>query len=258
MSDGDVTVAFTQRDGGTVATLTVDRPAKLNVLNGAMCRRFVAAVGDIAARDDVRVVVLRGAGERATIGGADITEMAGLDSDGARAFITGLHETCQVLRDLPVPVVARLRGYCLGGGLEIAAACDLRVAATDARFAMPEVRVGIPSVIEAALLPALIGWGRTRRLLYTGETIDAATAYDWGFVEKLVADDPLDAAVAETVDAILAAGPNAIRAQKALIAEWERVPLDAAIAAGIDSFAAAFETDEPNRAMRAFIDRKRG
>ncbi|MEK9661455.1 MAG: enoyl-CoA hydratase-related protein, partial [Alphaproteobacteria bacterium] len=148
--------------------------------------------------------------------------------------------------------------YCLGGGLEIAAACDLRIAADDARFAMPEVRVGIPSVIEAALLPALIGWGRTRRLLFTGETIDAATAYDWGFVEEVVPAGALDAAVDRTVDAILAAEPRAVRLQKALIAEWEHLPLDSAIAAGIDTFAAAFQTDEPNRAMRAFIERKRG
>lgn len=257
MGDGAVTATFAERQGGTVATITVDRPAKLNVMNGAMCGSFVAAVETVAARDDVRVAVLRGAGERATIGGADITEMAGLDPDSARDFITSLHRTCQALRDLPVPVVARLRGYCLGGGLEIAAACDLRIAAADAQFAMPEVRVGIPSVIEAALLPALIGWGRTRRLLYTGETIGAATAYEWGFVEEVVPADELDAAVERIVDAILAASPRAIRLQKALIAEWERLPLDAAIDAGIDTFAAAFETDEPNSAMRAFVERKR-
>ena len=200
---------------------------------------------------------LRGAGERALIGGADINEMAGLDASGARAFITDLHRACQALRDLPVPVIARMRGYCLGGGLEIAAACDLRIAADDARMAMPEVRVGIPSVIEAALLPGLIGPGRTRWLVLTGETIDAATAYGWGLVEQVAPADMLDDAIDTVCAAILDAGPAAIRAQKALIAQWERLPLDAAIEAGIDTFAASFEGDEPQRYMRRFIERKR-
>src|SRR6185503_218248 len=113
-----------------------------------------------------RVVVLTGAGERAFIGGADINEMAELDEESARVFISQLHEACAALRNLPVPVIARISGYCLGAGLEIAASCDLRVAADHSTFGMPEVRVGIPSVIEAALLPRLIGWGMAARLIY--------------------------------------------------------------------------------------------
>ena len=258
MTDGKITVETRIDDTrGAVATITIDRAAKLNVMNRAMCRELVAIAEALAARDDLRVVVLRGAGERALIGGADITEMAALDAAGARAFITDLHRACQALRDLPVPVVARMRGFCFGGGLEMAAACDLRIAAADMRVGMPEVQVGIPSVIEAVLLPELIGWGRTRRLVFTGETIDAATAYNWGFVEEVVANGELDAAVERVCEAILAAGPGAIRAQKALIAEWQRLPLDKAIEAGIDTFEAAFETDEPQRYMRRFTERKR-
>jgi enoyl-CoA hydratase/carnithine racemase len=258
MTDGAITSGILRADErGGVAVLTVDRPAKLNVVTGAMCRELAAACDALAARDDLRVVVLRGAGECALIGGADIGEMASLTSATARAFIADLHGACAALRALPVPVVARMRGWCLGGGLEIAAACDLRIAAEDARLGMPEVRVGIPSVIDAALLPGLIGWGRTRRLLLTGETIDAATAYRWGLVEQVVAADALDAAVDAVCAAILDAGPAAIRAQKALIAEWERLPLDAAIDAGIDAFARSFDSDEPQRYMRRFVNRKR-
>jgi enoyl-CoA hydratase/carnithine racemase len=161
-----------------------------------------------------------------------------------------------------VPVIARIRGFALGGGLELAAACDLRVAAEDARFGMPEVRVGIPSVIEAALLPLLIGWGRARRLLLTGETIDAATAERWGLVERLVPAADLDAAVEDWVAALLACGPDAIRAQKRLIADWERLPLAEAVARGIESLADAYAGDEPGRMMAAFLAeaarRKRG
>ena len=138
-----------------------------------------------------------------------------------------------------------IHGWTLGAGLEVAAACDFRIAANTARFGMPEVRVGVPSVVEAALLPGLIGWGRTRRLLLTGETIDAATALTWGLVEEVVPAKGLDAAVEKALLGILASGPRAIRLQKALIADWETLPLDAAIQRGIDSFASAWETDEP-------------
>ena len=103
---------------------------------------------------------------------------------------------------------------CSASGLEIAAACDIRVAGTGAQFGMPEVRLGIPSVVEAALLPQLIGWGRTRRLLLTGDTIDAATARDWGLVEELVPPGQLDDAVEQLVASFLASGPRAVRLQR--------------------------------------------
>jgi enoyl-CoA hydratase/carnithine racemase len=139
----------------------------------------------------------------------------------------------------------------------VAAACDLRIGADSAVFGMPEVRVGIPSVIEAALLPSLIGWGRTRELLLLGETIDAATALRWGLVERVVPAGELDAAVEACLAALLEAGPRAMRLQKRLIRQWEDLPASAAIAAGIDCFAQAYATDEPSRMMRAFLERRR-
>jgi enoyl-CoA hydratase/carnithine racemase len=161
------------------------------------------------------------------------------------------------VRDCPVPVIGRINGWTLGAGLELAAACDMRIAATTARFGMPEVRVGIPSVVEAALLPGLIGWGRTRRLLLLAETIDAAEAERWGLVERVVAPEALDAAVAEWIDHLCAAGPLAIRNQKALIRQWEGLPVGEAIAAGIPAFARAWDTEEPRRMMRGFLERRR-
>src|SRR6266853_1899391 len=119
------------------------------------------------------------------IGGADIKEMAKHDQASAEKFITGLRDLCEAARAFPAPVIARMPGWCLGGGLEFAAACDFRIAAHDARFGMPEVRVGIPSVIHAALLPRLIGWGRARWLVMTAENIDAPTALAWGLVDAV-------------------------------------------------------------------------
>ncbi len=245
------------RAAGLVAHVTIDNASKLNVVGAALIAEAVAALAALGAREDLRAVVLTGAGERAFIGGADIREMAALDAVRAREFITGLHRLCAALRELPVPVIARINGYALGAGLEVAAACDLRVAAANAVFGMPEVRVGIPSVIEAALLPTLIGWGRTRELLLLGETIDAETALRWGLVERVASAGGLDAAVEACLAALLEAGPRAVRLQKKLIRRWEDLPLGDAIAAGIDSFADAYATDEPARLMRGFLERRR-
>src|SRR5580692_820367 len=140
-------------DSRGVARLTVDNQRKLNVVGSALLDDFTRQVEKIGADDTLRAVVVTGAGSKAFIGGADIGEMARLDEKSARAYITRLHRACQALRNLPFPAIARISGYALGAGLEIAAACDLRIASTTARFGMPEVKVGIPSVIEAALLP---------------------------------------------------------------------------------------------------------
>lgn len=244
--------------GGRIAHVAVDHDAKLNTLNPALMIDFAAAFAALGAEDALRAVVLTGAGPRAFIGGADIAVMAGItDAAGGEAFIRLVHGCCRAVRDCPVPVVARVNGWCLGAGLEVAAACDLRIACEGAKFGMPEVRVGIPSVVEAALLPGLIGWGRTRRLLLLGETIDARDALDWGLVERVVPDAALDDALGEWIDLLLAAGPEAIRAQKALIRRWEDLPLSDAVAAGIGAFAASWRTDEPRRMLGAFAGRKK-
>ena len=142
-------------------------------------------------------------------------------------------------------MIARIEGYCLGAGLEVAAACDLRVASADARFAMPEVRVGIPSVIEAALLPRLIGAGRARDLVLTGREVEAAEALAIGLVGRVALWNELDAAVDGWLDALLAAGPRALAAQKKLLYAWQELPLSESIARSIDAFAEAYESDEP-------------
>jgi enoyl-CoA hydratase len=247
-----VTVVHEDRpEGGYLARLTIDNAAKLNSLNRALMVEIVDAVKVLEADPALRLVVVTGAGERAFIGGADITELAALDQDNAREFITLVHRCCDGFHRLPVPVIARIDGYALGAGLELAAACDLRVASERAVFGMPEVRVGIPSVIEAALLPQLIGYGRTRRLLLTGVTIDAEEALTWGLVDAVASPDRLDAVVERFATAILAGGPNAIRLQKRLILDWEELPTGAAVARGIEIFAEAYATDEPRQMAAA-------
>jgi enoyl-CoA hydratase len=240
---------------GDVRHVIVANHAKLNTLNSPLLETLADA---FAVDDATRAVVLTGEGPRAFIGGADISEMGAITSpEGGRAFITRVHRASAAIRACRVPVIARIQGWCLGAGMEIAAACDLRLASTAAKFGMPEVRVGIPSVVEAALLPGLIGWGRTRRLLLLAETIDAATAEAWGFCERVVEPDALDAALGEWLGLLREAGSEAIANQKALIRSWEDLPLSQAIAAGIPAFAKAFETEEPARMMGHFLNRRR-
>src|SRR4051794_10748899 len=238
---------------GRVATVTIAHEAKLNTLNPELMREFAAAMAGLSADEALHAAVLTGAGPKSFVGGADITVMAGLqDGEAARGFITLVHGCCRAVRDCPVPVIGRINGWTLGAGLELAAACDLRIAADHAQFGMPEVRVGIPSVVEAALLPGLIGWGRTRRLLLLGETIGAAEAERWGLVERVVPAAGLDAAVAEWLAHLAAAGDQALRRQKALVRQWEGLPMAEAIAAGIPAFAASWETEEPRRMLGDF------
>ena len=239
--------------GARVARVVIDNERRLNSLNSALMTEFVARLEDLAGVEGLRAVVLTGAGDKAFVGGADIDEMAALtDAEGARAFITRVHRCCDVLRELPVPVIARIQGFTLGAGLELAAACDLRVAAEAAQFGMPEVKLGIPSVVEAALLPGLVGWGRAREMLLLGENFGAGEAMAWGLVERVVPAAELDAVVDGWIGSLLHTGAQAVRLQKQLIRRWEDLPMRDAVRAGIDSFAAAWETGEPARMMGEF------
>ncbi|KAK3658585.1 hypothetical protein LTR22_008938 [Elasticomyces elasticus] len=252
--------------GNLIATITVSNPAKLNIVNTSLLNQIVDACRGLSSDTHLRAVVLTGGltavGKQPSfIGGADIAEMHQLSSsEEATVFIKGVHSACKAIRDIPVPVIARVHGFCLGAGLEIMAACDLRVATTSSSFGMPEVKVGIPSVVEAALLPGLIGMGRTRRLLYLAEAIDAATAERWSLIERLVADEPsLDEAVRDWADVIAMMGPRAIRSQKRLMQQWENCTVDEGIQAGVDAFAEAYADGglEPKQFMGRFVDRKR-
>lgn len=231
--------------------------AKLNTLTAALMDDLAGLLEGLAADPALAAVVLAGAGDRAWIGGANIDEMSALTPDTARGFILRIHRVCAAIRAVPVPVIAKMRGFTLGAGLEIAAACDLRVAAEGSQFGMPEVKLGIPSVVEAALLPMLIGWGRTRELLMFGQIIPAGTAERWGLVERVVPPEALDSVVAGYVAALLEQPPRAVRQQKALMLDWERMTPDDAIAAGVEAFVEAWRTDEPRDAMQAFLARKR-
>ncbi len=257
MTEAGVSVKSTERTSGRIATVTVDNPRKLNCLDTSRVVALRDAFEKLGHDSTVRAVVLTGAGDRSFIGGADLNELGGCCADSGRLYITRLHKACKAIRDCPVPVIARINGFCLGAGLEIAASADMRVAADTAIFGMPEVHMGLPSVIEAALLPGLIGWGKTREILLTGETFGALDAKAMGFVQKVTPAGDLDAAVEHWIELILRGTPAAIRTQKALMNRWERVSVEEGIYAGIDALYDAYRTGEPQAAITAFFAAKK-
>ncbi|HEX5091261.1 MAG TPA: enoyl-CoA hydratase [Burkholderiales bacterium] len=249
--------ALEARPGGRVARVTLDGPAKLNTLDAAAIVALTDALAALHGDRALRAVVLTGAGDKAFSGGIHVDDLGSATQANARELITRLHRCITAARECPVPVIARVNGYCIGGALELAAACDLRVAAAHARFGMPEVRLGIPSVIEAALLPRLMGAGRSRWLLLTGEMIGAEEALRWGLVERVVPAQALDAAVDAALDAILDGGADAIRAQKKLNRAYEEMPFAQAVAASIDAFEASYAGGEPGRRVADYLRRRR-
>jgi enoyl-CoA hydratase len=244
-------------DDQGIATLTIQGRKSLNIIGTPEITALTAALQQLADDPRLRVLVLRGRDDHAWIGGADIHEMAVLTPATAPAFITRLKDLCEALRLFPVPVIARLAGWCLGGGLEAALACDLRLGSSQGHYGMPEVKVGIPSVIHAAMLPRRVGTSAAHWLLLTGETIGAEEALRIGLLQELHAPDQLDAAVQARALQLAGLGPQVLRQQKALLRSWERLPLDEAITASVAEFARAFSTGEPQQHMQAFLARRR-
>lgn len=247
-----------RKEGGRVAYVTINNPAKRNALAAEDRAALASTMRSLAHDPELRVVVVTGAGDKAFIGGANIGQMSNFPNPDAAAEGSRMtHLACDSMRRMPVPVIARVNGYCLGTGMEIAASCDLRVGSENAMFGMPEVRHGIPSGMEACLLPRLIGWGKTMELVFTGKMIDAAEAHRCGFLQRLVPPEQLDEAVEHWVEAIVTAGPRAIRLQKALHADWERMAIADSVQRGIEAIGKAHMTDEPRRLMTEFLQRRR-
>jgi enoyl-CoA hydratase/carnithine racemase len=248
----------TRSEGGIVAYVTVDNAAKHNALPVEGRALLAETMLNLAVEPELRCVVLTGAGDKSFIGGANIGEMSEFpNAIVAERGSATTHAACDSIRRVPVPVIARINGYCLGAGMEIASSCDMRVATTTAKFGMPEVRYGVPSGMEACLIPGIMGWGKARELVFTGDIIDAAEAYHFGYCEKLVAPEALDEQVERWVHSICLSGPRAIRLQKELIRDWERMSLTDAVQAGIRSVGRAHLTDEPRRLMSAWRERQR-
>ena len=239
---------------GAAVWCTIDRPP-LNLFEPTLIRAVRDTFTELAADRATRVAVIVGNG-RAFTAGMDVRVLRELDTARARELITTLHDAIAAVHRAPFPVIAAVNGPCLGAGFELALACDLRVSAASSTFGLPEVRVGVPSVIQAALLAPMIGPGRAAEMLLTGAAVGAARALEWGLVNQVVPDDRLRAAVDELVAQILAAGPEAIRLQKELIVRWRETDLTTAVRYGINAFATAYATDEPREGANAYLEKR--
>lgn len=244
-------------DAGRVAWVTFNNPEKRNSIDVAAKKRFIEVMTDLKHDDTLRAVVITGAGEKSFVGGTNLAEMAQFSPAQAEAAGTLTHRVCDSVRQMPVPVIARINGYCFGSGMEIAACADMRVGVEGSKLGMPEVRFGIPSAMEASALPRLMGWGKACELVLTGDHITAEEAHRIGYLERLVAPDELDNAVESWLESIMSCGANAIRIQKRLLLQWDSMSVTDGAREGIRAFADAFRVDEPNRMMMAFVNRKK-
>lgn len=238
-------------------TLSIRNATRLNLLDSAVIEDLIAVLDEIRSLDHMHSLVFRGEGDDAFIAGAHIKEMSGLNPETARNFIRKLKALCDALYHFPTPVIARIPGWCLGGGLEVALACDLRIIANEAHVGMPEVKVGIPSVIHATLLPRFIGTSRSDWMLLTGENIDATTATEWGMMTECAPLTEIDARVEKLTQQFSELGPKVLRQQKALNRRWLEIPLSQAIEETVQAFGQAFTTGEPEHYMNKFLNEKK-
>ena len=247
-------VSVEHRDG--IATVYVQGRTHLNLLGPAVFRELREQVEECGNDPTVRAIILRGAGERAFSAGVDLREMKDLTPLTAEQFIRSLHRAARILVDVPVPVVAAIQGPCLGGALELALAADIRIASTDAIFGLPEVRVGLPSVIEASLLPPTVGLGRARKMLLTGEIIDASEAHRIGLVDEVVGNDNVHETAMNTAREFLGMARPVLASQKDIVGKWLELGEAESAEYTIKAFALGFATPYPHEAMTAFLEKR--
>jgi enoyl-CoA hydratase len=244
------------RTAERIAWITIDRPERRNALNAVVRSELVAALDVLRARDDVRVVVLTGAGDRAFVAGADITEFAGRTPVEQRAAMTGRRVFDEVAA-CPKPTIAMINGFALGGGCELALACDVRVAARSAKLGQPEIRLGIiPGGGGTQRLPRLVGAGQALRLILTGDAIDAQEAARIGLVDLVVDDADLLARTTDLARAMAAHSPVALELAKTAVRTALEAPLSAGLAHERDLFLAAFASEDGREGVNAFLEKR--
>ena len=242
---------------GGIATITFNRPKALNALNSALLAEFSQALDGIAADEDIRVLILTGAGDKSFVAGADISELATFDALKAKAFARNGHDIIAKLQLLPIAVIAAVNGFALGGGTEIAIACDFIYAAENAKFGQPEINLGvIPGFGGTQRLPRLIGTNMARELIYTGKMISAAEALQLGLANKVVPLDRLMAEVMQTAGVIATKGKVSLREAKLAINKGINVDLATGCGIEIDAFALCYASPDAIEGTRAFLEKR--
>ncbi len=249
------TILFEIRDA--VAVLTINRPDKLNALNSTVHREGVAALDELKADDGVRVVVITGAGEKSFIAGADISEFAGETPVSQRSVFQN-KTLFNSIDNFPKPVIAMINGFCLGGGCEIALACDIRIAGQNAKLGQPEINLGIiPGGGGTQRLTRLIGEGKSMEFIMTGDMIDAETACELGLVNYVYPPDTLEAETLKMANKIASKSPIALQMAKEAVKTASKTNLDEGLRREIDLFAISFSSEDKEEGVAAFLEKRK-
>ena len=241
-----------------IATITFNRPKALNALNTALLEEFSQALDVIAANDDIRVLILTGAGDKAFVAGADISELATYHPLTAKNFSQNGHAVFARLQALPIAVIAAVNGFALGGGTEIAVACDFIYASENAKFGQPEINLGvIPGFGGTQRLPRLIGANRAKELIFTGKMISAAEAEKIGLVNKVVPADQLIAEVMQTASEIASKGKVSLRAAKQAINHGLNTDLATGIHIEVEGFGMCYASADAKEGTAAFLEKRK-
>ncbi|MGS1128649.1 enoyl-CoA hydratase/isomerase family protein [Rhodanobacter sp. UC4437_H4] len=243
---------------GAVRTIVVNRPDKLNALDRQTLNELTLAFAQAAQDDAVRVVVLAGAGEKAFVAGADISEMSGCSSVQAQAFSRAGQRLMSSIERLGKPVIARVQGFALGGGMELAMACHLRVASEKAKFGQPEINLGlIPGFGGTQRLLRLAGRSAALELCLTGNPVNAQRAYELGIVNRVVAPEALDETVEALADQLAAAAPLAAAGILDAVLRGGETSLDQGLEFETQGFALMFSTEDMREGTRAFLEKRK-
>ncbi|CAM5476792.1 enoyl-CoA hydratase-related protein [Rhodanobacter lindaniclasticus] len=243
---------------GAVRTIVVNRPDKLNALDRQTLNELTLAFAQAAQDDAMRVVVLAGAGEKAFVAGADISEMSGCTSAQAQAFSRAGQRLMTSIERLGKPVIARIQGFALGGGMELAMACHLRVASEKAKFGQPEINLGlIPGFGGTQRLLRLAGRGAALELCLTGAPINAQRAHELGIVNRVVAPEALDETVNALADQLAAAAPLAAAGILDAVLQGGETSLDQGLEFETQGFALMFSTDDMREGTSAFLQKRK-
>jgi len=247
---------YEKEDG--VATITINRPEALNALNREVILELMRELEDAENDPNVRVVVVTGAGEKAFSAGADVKALAELNPLEARELSQLGHELCRRIEGLGKPVIAAINGYALGGGLELAMACDIRIASENARFGQPEVNLGLlPGWGGTQRLPRLVGAGIAKELIFTGKIIDARTAERIGLVNAVIPPERFRSEVRKLASEIAGKPPIALKLAKDLINRGLNASLESALAHEAEAFGLVASTEDFREGTRAFLEKRK-
>ncbi len=241
-----------------IATITLNRPEAMNAFSKEVTEEFLQAMKDAETDENIRVIVLTGSGEKAFSAGADIKAMKGMNALKARELSLMGEKICSTIENSQKPVIAALNGYALGGGLEVAMACDLRIASETSRMGQTEVNIGlIPGWGGTQRLTRLIGATKAKEMIYTGKMIDAKTAEQLGLINIVTAPERLKETVRQFALDLALKAPIALRVAKALVNKGSEISLDAAIALEREGFGVVASTEDLQEGVSAFTEKRK-